>query len=161
MHHTPTNHPMNHTRIIPTGRHAPAAYRHHVLTGTPQQVANVLANHHTAGTLVAATAPRPAPGRQVWVRITIRETPPAPNQIPPTVRRIRAHRPPRRAAALVAAITAPVVGALTAVAYLAGQLVEWATAHAATIAGVALLATLIAAALRGTAGRGKRHCPGC
>jgi hypothetical protein len=155
MHHSLTD-----TATTPTGRYAPAAYRHHILTGTPQQVANVLARHHHAGTLAAASAPRPAPDRQVWVRITIRETAPAPTPPPPTARRIRIRRP-GRAAALVAAIAAPIVGILAVAAYLFGQLVEWATAHAATLAGLALLAALIAAALGGTGRHGKRHCPGC
>jgi hypothetical protein len=152
--------PMHHAPTTTARRYAPAAYRHHTIIGTPQQVANVLANHHTAGTLAAATAPRPAPGRQVWVRLIIRETPPA--AVAMSTRRSGDRmRPPGRTAALIAAITASVVGALAAVAYLAGQLVEWATAHAAVLAGLAVLAALITAALRGTAGRGKRHCPGC
>jgi hypothetical protein len=157
MQRTPTSHTLT---APPSGRYAPAAYRQHILTGTPQQVANVRANHHTAGTLVAATAPRPAPGRQVWVRITIRETPPAPTR-PPTARRSRRRlRRPGGTPAIVVAIAALVVGVLAMSAYLLGQLVGWATAHA-TLAGIALLAALIAGVLRGIAGRGKRHCPGC
>jgi hypothetical protein len=148
---------MHHATTTAARRYPPPAYHQHIVIGTPAHVANVLAHHHRHGTLAAATAPRPASGRQVWVRLIIRETPPPP--MPTTGRRVWIRRP-GRTAVLVAAITAPIVGVLAAGAYLVGQLVEWATAHA-TLAGLIVLAALIAAALYGTGGHGKRHCPGC
>jgi purine-cytosine permease-like protein len=140
--------------------------RDHTVTGTPVQLANIVANHRDAGTLIALTAPRPVTADLFQVVIRLRE--PAPAR--PTVRvtsvadhartRIRRPRSGTRTAVIVAAVTGTVAALVAAAAYLIGQLVELIAAHAALILGVLVLAAILAAlAARGSDRR--RHCPGC
>jgi len=136
----------------------------HTVTGTLAQLANIVANHRNAGTLVALTAPRPVTGDLFQVVIRLREHAPA----QPTMRvtsvgehaRTRIRRPRRRTrfAVIVTAITGTVAGLLT-VAYLLGQLVELIATHAASILGVLVLVAILAGLGSGRSGR--RHCPGC
>lgn len=138
--------------------------RDHVVTGTPTQLANIVANHRNAGTFVALTAPRPV-GDRFRVVIRLREFQPT----RPTVRvtsvgehaRTRFRRPRRaRIAAIAATATGVVAGLVTAAAFLIGQLVEFVTTHAAPILGVLVLAAILAALAARGSGR-RRHCPGC
>ena len=139
--------------------------RDRTVTGTATQLANLVANHRNAGTLVAMTAPRPVPGDRFQVVIRLREYQPA----QPTVRvtsvgehaRTYARRPRRtRLAVIGTAITGTAAGLVAVAAYLIGQLVELITAHAGLILGVLVLVAILAAtaARRGSSGR---HCPGC
>lgn len=148
---------MNHAARV---RYPPCGCRDHILIGAPRHVLNVIANHRAAGTLVAVHTLRPISIDEpvARVRLRLRDTPPAPaapsgSADRPAIRRVG------RIAAIVAAVAAPVLGVVLAVAYLIGQLVEWVTAHAATLAGLSVLAILLIAALCGT--RRRRHCPGC
>jgi hypothetical protein len=137
--------------------------RDRTVTGTATQLANLVANHRTAGTLVAMTAPRPV-GDRFQVVIRFREFQPT----RPTARvtsvgnyaRTRTSRPRlARIAVIATATTGVIAGLVTAAAYLIGQLVELITANAGLILGVlALLAIL--AALTAESSR-RRHCPGC
>jgi hypothetical protein len=146
---------MNHTT---PARYTPAGYRDYTLIGPPRHVLTVIANHRAAGTLVAVHTPRAISTDDpvVRVRLRLRDIPPIPATAIPSAGRPVA----RRIGAMVAAVAAPVLGVVLAVAYLIGQLVEWITAHAATLAGLGVLTILlIAAAMHGT--RRSRHCPGC
>jgi hypothetical protein len=137
--------------------------RDHTVTGTPAQLANILANHRTAGTLVAMTPPQPV-GDRMQMLIRIREYQPTPaTRITSAGQTARtpARRPRRgtRIAVMVTATTATLGGLAAVVAYLLGQLVEFITAHAGLILGALVLAAILAiAAGRGT---GRKHCPGC
>ena len=135
-----------------------ARYTDHTVTGTPVQLANLLANHTAAGTLVAATAPRPAAAGTCRIILRLRDTAP-PTSRPRTIRVNRRNRRTGRIVALAATAAGVVTGVLAAVAYLLGQLIEFITAHAAAIAGVALVLGVIAALAARTSNR--RHCPGC
>jgi heme A synthase len=137
--------------------------RNHTVTGTPTQLANILANHRNAGTLVALTAPRPI-GDQFQVVIRLREYQPAVRTASVgeyTRTRIRRPRRGTRIAVIVTAVTGTVAGLAAIGAYLLGQLVEFIAAHAGLILAVLALAAILAtaAARRNTSGR--RHCPGC
>jgi hypothetical protein len=148
---------------IPNGHYI---NRDHTITGTAGQLANIVANHRNAGTLVALTAPRPV-GDRFQVVIRLREYQPA----RPTTRvtsvsahaRTRIRRPRRRArfAFIVTAITGIVAGLVAVAAYLIGQLVELIAAHAALILGVLALAVILATAAARRSSSGRRHCPGC
>jgi hypothetical protein len=155
-----------------TGRRtAPVRYRDHTVIGSPAQIRNVIANHRAAGTLIAVDPPETLrPGTHtVRVRLRLRDTPPAPSQAMPPAATLDAADPAgwrtqrrrrlARISAVAVAVAAPALGVVAAAAYLIGQLVEWVTAHAATLAGLTLLALLITAAIRRSSG--KRHCPGC
>jgi hypothetical protein len=140
------------------------------VVGTPIQLVNVLSNHRTAGTLIAAGRPLPLaydPGRY-QIRIRLREPVPArpivrvtsntSNGDHTTTRAVRSRR--RSRVSVVTAVVGLVAGLLAVAAYLIGQLVELITAHAGPVLGVLALAALLA----GTATRrrtGRRHCPGC
>jgi len=137
------------------------------VVGTPTQLANVLTNHRTAGTLIAAGQPFAVayrPGRY-QLRIRLRESVPARPMgrvtsvgEHATMRAVRSRR--RRRVPVVTAVVGVVAGLLAVAAYLIGQLVELITAHAGPVLGVLALAALLAA----TATRrctGRRHCPGC
>jgi hypothetical protein len=149
----------------PVTQHAAGNYinRDHTVTGTPAQLANIVANHRNAGTLVALTAPHSV-GDRFQVIIRLREYQPT----RPTARvtsvgqhaRTPLRRPRRtRIAVTVTAITSTAAGLVAVAAYLIGQLVELIAAHAALILGVLALATILAAlAARGSS---RRHCPGC
>ncbi|GGQ86737.1 hypothetical protein [Couchioplanes azureus] len=129
--------------------------RDHTVTGTATQLANVVANHRTAGTLVALTAPRPVTGDRFQIIIRLRE--PAPAR--PTVRATSTSKR-ARFAVIVTALTGTIAGLLATAAYLLGQLVEFVTAHAGPVLAVlAIVAVLGALGARRTSGR--RHCPGC
>ncbi|WP_200208931.1 hypothetical protein [Micromonospora coerulea] len=147
-------------------------YRNMTVVGLPEQVANVLRNHHNAGTLVAMTAPRPVSATDPRIRVNVRlldTTTPAIR--PVRVTSMREHitnrvqpaqqRRIRRRIAIAATVTAAVVALVAAVAYLVDQLVTFLADHAALIAGLLAIAALILAALRSAVGSGKRHCPGC
>jgi hypothetical protein len=144
--------------------------REHATTvvGTPTQLANLLTNHRTAGTLIAAGRPFPLaykPGRY-QIRVRLREPGPA----RPTVRvtsvdqyaktRPVGSRRRSRVPVVITAVVGVVAGLLAVATYLIGQLVELIAAHAGPVLGVVALAALLAA----TATRrrtGRRHCPGC
>jgi hypothetical protein len=139
--------------------------RDHTVTGTPAQLANIVANHRKAGTLVALTAPRPVPGDRLQVVIRLREY----RTTRPTVRvtsvgeqaRTRVRRSRRtRIAVIVTTITGAVTGLIAAAVYLIGQLVELIAAHAALILGVLALAAILAGLTAHRTTR-RRHCPGC
>lgn len=148
-----------------TSRAAGPDYRDHTVTGTATQLANLVANHRSAGTLVAMTAPRPVTADRFQVVIRLRR----PASAGPTVRvtSIDDHvgtrtRPPRqrtRIAVIAATVTGTITGLLAVAAYLLGQLVELITGHAAPILGVLALAALLAGLTARRSGR--RHCPGC
>lgn len=140
--------------------------RDHIVTGTPAQLAALVTNHRTAGTLIAVGTPHPVPGDLVQVVIRLREH----QTTPPTVRvtsvgqytRTRVRRSRRtRVAVIATAITGTAAGLLAAAAYLLGQLVELIAAHAALIVGVLALAAILAALAARSCGRRRRHCPGC
>jgi hypothetical protein len=136
-------------------------HRDHTVIGTADQVANVLANHSHAGTLIAVANPGTLSDGRVAVIARIATTtsppthPPASNVSPPAQRRWL------RIGAIAAAVAAPIVGVTAAIAYLIGAVVTFIAEHAAALAGLAVLAALIAAVLRGRSGNGRRHCPGC
>ncbi|MGS2616575.1 hypothetical protein ACVCAH_18915 [Micromonospora sp. LZ34] len=143
-------------------------YRDHTLIGSPEQVANVIRNHHSAGTLVSMTAPRPVSATDPRVRVALRLVDTTAGPCPVRVTSLRTHitdrvRPHRRRrtrrviAITTTAATAMVAGLIAAVVYLVAFLID----HAAIIAGLLAVAALILAALHGTTGSGKRHCPGC
>jgi hypothetical protein len=137
-------------------------HRDHTVTGTTAQLANVVANHRNAGTLIALTAPRPVTGDRFQLVIRLREYQPT----RPTTRvtsagdytRSRIRRPRRSRAAVVAAVTGVAAGILTVAAYLLGQLVAFIAAHAAILIGALVLIGLLAL---GGLLRSGRHCPGC
>ncbi len=133
----------------------------------------LIAVHTAAGTLVHATAPRPAgtPGYAV-ARLRLRHvthTSGTPLPFPPGYRpagQPLASTPgiPVRNRSRIAVIATTIVGAvaglLTAAAFLLGQLVELITAHAGLILGVLALAAILTG-LAARRGSGRRHCPGC
>ena len=137
------------------------------VVGTPTQLANVLTNHRTAGTLIAAGRPFPLaydPGRY-QLRIRLRDSGPArpPARVTSVgqyakTRVVRSRR--RRRVPVVTAVVGVIAGLVAVAAFLIGQLVELVAAHAGLVVGVLALAALLAA----TATRrrpGRRHCPGC
>jgi hypothetical protein len=136
------------------------------VVGTPTQLTNVITNHRTAGTLIAAGRPFPLayrPGRY-QLRIRLREPVPARPMVlaasigeQAQVRAVRSRR--RSRVPVVTAVVGVVAGLLAVAAYLIGQLVELITAHAGPVLGVLALAALAASATRRRTGR--RHCPGC
>jgi uncharacterized membrane protein YbhN (UPF0104 family) len=148
-----TTHTTAHTANAPAVR-----FRDHTITGTPGQLARLIANHATAGTLIAATAPRPLADGRSRIILRLRDT--APATTPPQP--VRVTRRPRRAGRIAAlALTAAgvITSLLAAVAYLLGQLVEFITAHATTIAAIGIALAVLAALAARTSNR--RHCPGC
>ncbi|MET8353460.1 MULTISPECIES: hypothetical protein [unclassified Micromonospora] len=142
-------------------------YRDHTLIGLPEQVANVIRNHHSAGTLVSMTAPRPVSPTDPRIRVALRLVDTTAGPRPVRVTSPRTHitdrarprrvRRTRRVIAITTAAGTVLAGVIAAVAYLVAFLAD----HAAIIAGLLAVAALILAALRGCTGSGKRHCPGC
>jgi hypothetical protein len=139
--------------------------RDHTVTGTATQLANLVANHRSAGTLIALTAPRPV-GDRFQVIIRLREHQPTPPIVRVTsagehagTRIRRSHR--TRIAVIVTTITGTVAGLVAVAAYLIGQLVELIAAHAALILCVLALAAILATAAARRGSSGRRHCPGC
>lgn len=134
--------------------------RDHIVTGTATQLANILANHRNAGTLVTQTQPRPV-GNRFQVTIRVRE-------YQPTTRvasvgeyaRTRVQGRPRRAriAVIVTAITGTIAGLAAVAAYLVGQLVEFISTYAAQLLGVLALAAILAAAAARRSSSNGRHC---
>jgi hypothetical protein len=153
-----------------TTPHPGNGYRREYATtvvGTPTQLANVLTNHRTAGTLIATGRPLALPddSGRFQLRIRLREPVPAGPSVRVTpigehakmraVRSRRRHRVP-----VVTAVVGVVAGLLAVAAYLIGQLVEFIAAQTGLVLGVLALAALLAAtATRRRSGR--RHCPGC
>jgi hypothetical protein len=152
----------------PTARPAAGHYinRHHTVTGTATQLANIVANHRTAGTLAGMSKPRPVTGDRFQVDLRIREYQPT----RPAVRvasvgayaRSRFQRPRRtRIAVIVTAVTGAIAGTAALAAYLIDQLVEFIAAHAAQLLGVLVLAAIVAVAAARRSTSSGRHCPGC
>jgi hypothetical protein len=54
----------------------PARYRDHTVVGTPDQLANLIANHTTAGTLLGISAPRSRGDGRLAVVLRLRDTTP-------------------------------------------------------------------------------------
>ncbi|WP_433789316.1 hypothetical protein [Actinoplanes sp. CA-252034] len=137
--------------------------RDHTVTGTATQLANIVANHRTAGTLVALTRPRPV-GDRFQVTLRLREYQPS-TRISSVgeYARTRVQRRPRRAriAVIVTTITGTIAGAAAVAAYLIGQLVEFIAAHVGQLLGVLAMAAIIAAAAARRSFTNRRHCPGC
>jgi hypothetical protein len=132
--------------------------RDHTVTGTATQLANIVANHRNAGTLVDLTAPRPITGNRFQIIIRLRECQPT----RPTTRvtsvgehaRTRIRRPRRSRIAVITTVTGVGAGILTVTAYLLGQLVEFVVAHAAPLIGaLVLIAVLALAGLLRSSGR--------
>jgi hypothetical protein len=75
-----------------------ARYRDHTVVGNPDQLANLIANHTTAGTLLGISAPQPRQDGRLAVVLRLRDTTP---QLPTRQREHRAapvtrtHRPAR------------------------------------------------------------------
>jgi hypothetical protein len=159
-------------------------YRDHTVVGAPDHIANLITNHHSAGTLLGASQVIPLDGGRVAVKLRLRDTTPAPPVVIPASRssgyttrrpadtadmgykltiRVRSARSRRRRRTLtIAAITAVAVVTLLALAaYLVAQLVALVVEHAAILAGLAGLTLLVLAALRSGGSTGRRHCPGC
>ena len=130
--------------------------RDHTVVGTATQLTNLIANHHTAGTLVALTAPRPVTGGRYQLVIRLREHGP----VQPSTRITSPRIGRRRLVVTVTAVTGMVAGLLAVAAYLLGQLVELITAHAGPILGVLALAAILAG-LSTRRPPGRKHCPGC
>lgn len=138
--------------------------RNHTVTGTATQLANLVVNHRTAGTLVAMTTPRRVGHDRFQVVIRLREYQPARPTI--TVTSVGEHTRTQRSrrtriAVIVTAVTGVLTGIATAVAYLIGQLVELIAVHASAILGVLALVAILAAAAALRSSSGRRHCPGC
>jgi hypothetical protein len=162
---TTHTHPTTGRPVTPRAAGHHLIIRDHTVTGTATQLANIVANHRNAGTLIAMTAPRPVTGDRLQVVIRIRELR---SSRPPvrvtsvgahaTMRAVRSRR--RRRVPVITAVVGAAAGLLAVTAYLVGQLVELIAAHAGLILGVLALAALLAGrtARRGS---GRRHCPGC
>jgi hypothetical protein len=138
--------------------------RDHTVTGTATQLANIVANHRTAGTFAGMSAPRPVPGGLFQVVIRLREYQPADRVTSAgQYARTRIRRPRRRTriAVIVTAVTGTAAGLLAVAAYLLGQLVELVAAHAGLILAVLALAAILATAAARRSSSSRRHCPGC
>jgi hypothetical protein len=150
-------------------------YRDHTLIGLPDQVANVIRNHHTAGTLISLSAPAPVSATDPRIRVALRlvdTTAPTTGPDPVRVASLRTHitdrvrpyrtRRTRRVIAITtAAATVAAAAVIGLVAYLVAQLVAFIAAHLALIVGVVLLVAIATAFLLRTGGDRRRHCPGC
>jgi hypothetical protein len=132
----------------------------HAVTGTAGQLAALLRHHTSAGTLVAATAPRRLPDGRCSIILRLRTNPAARRRVTRPATPVRTRRT-GRIAALVLAIAGAAAGLLTAIAWLLGQLVAFLTAHAAALAGVAIALVAIIAALGRAGVCPGIHCPGC
>jgi hypothetical protein len=147
-----------------TQRAAGHHYRDHTVTGTATVLADLVATHRNAGTLISVTTPRPV-GDRLQVVIRIRDLQPSRPAVPIVAvddhirTRIGGSRRRTRVAAIVAAVTGTLTGLAAAAAYLIGQLVELVAAHAGLILGVLALAAILTGLLARASGR--RHCPGC
>jgi hypothetical protein len=136
------------------------------VVGTPTQLANVITNHRTAGTLIAAGRPFALPYNPGRYQIRIRLRTSVPARPPVRVTSIGEHATMRASSSrrrnrvpVITAVVGVVAGLLAVAAYLIGQLVELIAAHAGLLLGVLALAALAASATRRRTGR--RHCPGC
>jgi hypothetical protein len=140
------------------------------LIGTPTQLANVITNHRTAGTLIAVGRPFPVPHRPGYYQIHLRlraattiHNGQRPTASPITIRErnrpARTRRTGGRAAiaAVITTAAAFLIGVTAAVAHLVGVLVQLVADHAPAVLTIAALAALLPGALV----RRRRHCPGC
>jgi hypothetical protein len=143
---------------IPTGYTASYAT---TVVGTADQLANLITNHRTAGTLIAVGRPLALPHRpghyqiRMRLRITIAQRP-AITAPPGPPRRIRPRRTRRTAIGTVLACVA--VGVLATIAYLLGMLAELIATHLHELLTVGVIAGLLTAAV---SVRRRKHCPGC
>ena len=142
------------------------------VVGTPTQLANVITNHRTAGTLIAAGRPFALPYRPGYyqIRVRLRATTDRYSPRRPAVAELGTTRPqsrptrtswPGRRAGIAALITtgaAFLAGVLAASAHLIGVLAELITGHAAALLTIGALAALITGAVHV---RRRKHCPGC
>jgi hypothetical protein len=153
------------------------SYRDYTVVGTADELRNVVANHHTAGTLVALTAPAPNTPTDPRLRITLRLRTTAAN--PTTTARTRPTRPTRPRPArpdgqlerparnpmptwrrwLIAIAGLALAGAAAALVYLIWLVATFIADNALTILGGLTIAVITGAVLYG--GSGRRHCPGC
>ena len=125
------------------------------VVGTPTEIGAVLDNHAAAGTLIAVTAPRPVAHRDPRMQVVIRL-----RDVAPPTRRPRAVR--RRPTRVGIAVTAGILGALSAAAYLIGVVVEVLATYAQLIlGGLVIIVIALCLLLRAIGGNGHRHCPGC
>lgn len=150
----------------PVTDRAAGHYINRAHTGTATQLANIVANHRTAGTFISMGTPQPLPGDRFQVVIRLYEYQPT----RPTVRatsvgdyaRTRSRRPRRtRTAVILTAITGTAAGLIAVAAYLIGQLVELIAAHAGLVVVVLALAATLALTVARRHSSGRRHCPGC
>jgi hypothetical protein len=75
-------------------------YRDHTVVGTPDQLANLIANHTTAGTLAGISAPQPRQDGRLAVVLRLRDTTPelpTGRPVHPPVPASRPHTPARAA----------------------------------------------------------------
>jgi hypothetical protein len=134
--------------------------------GTADQLTTLIANHRTAGTLIAVGRPFALPYRpgHYQLRIRLRNQLARPTtQITPMAERAstRSRRRRRtRIAATITAVTGGIAGLTAVAAYLLGRLVELIAAHLGLLLGVVAVALLLAALVRAGACPGI-HCPGC
>jgi hypothetical protein len=160
-----TTPPLRHPRTgTPTGYTATYAT---TVVGTADQLTNVIANHRTAGTLIALGRPFPLPYRagHYQIRMRLRTTT---AQRPAALRRpaitaathhpSRARTRPARRTAIGTVLATAALGGLTTIAYLLGALTELTIPHRREFLVVGVLAALATAAVRV---RRRRHCPGC
>jgi hypothetical protein len=166
-----THPPVRAPRSIHTIGHADSSTDSYAtnVVGTADQLANLIANHRTAGTLITAGRPLPVPDRpgHYQLRIRLREHMSA----RPTTRIISAGPSPdardrrlhrrTRIAATIMAITGTIATLAATAAYLLGQLVELITEHLAVILGVGVLVVLLLAALGRVGACPGIHCSGC
>jgi hypothetical protein len=144
-----TTHPTT-GRPVTEGAAGHYIHRDHTVTGTATQLANIVANHRNAGTLIALTAPRPITGDRFQLVIRLREYQPT----QPATRvtsagehaRTRIRRSRRSRIAVITTVTGVTAGTLTVAAYLLGQLVAFIAAHAAILIGALALIALLALA---------------
>ena len=76
----------------------PARYRDHTVIGTPDQLANLIANHTTAGTFLGVSAPQPRHDGRLTVVLRLADTTPQPRTRRPEHRPVpasRTHTPAR------------------------------------------------------------------
>lgn len=137
----------------------PAGYRDVVVTGTQGYLDAVMRRHASTGELVAAGMPRQVSAYDPRMRTVVRlrlvaVRPPA--QAP----RPRLRLSPRAGWVLAGLATA--AGAVTAIAYLIGALVEFAAAHwPAIVGGLVVVALVLIGLSRLTGGSCPGlHCPG-
>jgi hypothetical protein len=140
------------------------------VVGTADQLANLLTNHRTAGTLIAVGRPLALPYRpghyQVRIRLRTTTTTIADRRADvrrPAITAPAAHsrRTPGRRTRHVAigtVLATATAGVLATIAYLLGVLAELIATHLRDLLIVGVFAGLLTAAL---SVRRRKHCPGC